>query len=127
MHSANIYRVNLVQNYNFKDLYYKGSRQALARFPYANDASPFLYKDPYLIAHPNESVGLHYLKDSNMPTPPQGVSYVGATVISREINWSYLPVGVTACDATNKILTLDYHKFSQYLYPYGEWKPYSWG
>lgn len=125
-HTGNIYRASLPTVASIQDLYVAGDRQTRARFPNADAAAPYLFKEVYATEHPQQAEGVRYLKDSDMPTAPGG-SYVGASIVTRVAAHAVLPAGVIAEDSSNKILSVDFHTYNEYLTPSDEWPAYQWG
>lgn len=125
VHSGNIYQASLPSVSSIDDLFVGSDRQTRARFPNASATEPYLFKDVYTTEHPNQAMGVRYLKDSDMPAPPGG-SYVGASIVTRVAAHAHVPAGVVAQGSDN-VLSIDFHTYNEYLTPSQEWPLYQWG
>lgn len=111
-------------------VFYNGVAQTLARYPNVNTSNPnasWLYKDIYNVAHSKESEGWFYLRDSNLPAIPGGGSWVGADVVTRITNWSFITGYVE--ENSSGSLTMNVKKFNDnQTTPTGDWKTMAnWG
>lgn len=127
VHAGDVYRASVPSVTGVEDLYIEGARQTRARFPNADAAQPFLFKDVDATEHPEQANGVRYLRDAELPAAPGGVSYVGASIVTRVAAHAYLPASVSDEDLGNHLLSINFRAYNEYLNPSGEWPQFQWG